>query len=99
MAKGGARPGAGRPKGSRDRIYPRGEKRRRTERAKEAATQYLKQNGDAVFPGDGIDLMIAVYKNETLPLPLRIQCAAIAAPFERPKLTATDARVLVAHAG
>jgi hypothetical protein len=99
MPKGGFRPGAGRPKGSRDRIWPRGEKRRQAARAQEAALQYLRTNDQAVFDGDSIALMTSVYKNEDMPLPLRIQCAALAAPYERPRLNATDARVLLEQRG
>jgi hypothetical protein len=45
--------------------------------------------------GDSVAFMISICRNEILPLPIRMQAAAIAAPFERPKLTAVDARLLL----
>lgn len=56
------------------------------ERAAAAATEYLRNNG---MTRASVALMISVYKNENLPLNLRIQCAMAAAPFERPRLVAT----------
>jgi hypothetical protein len=96
---GGARPGAGRPPGSGDCIHRKGEKRKLIERATAEATQYLQTNDMKIFDGDGIALMISVYKNEALPLNIRIQCAMAASPFERPRLTAVDARVSLQQPG
>jgi hypothetical protein len=55
---------------------------------REEALRYLRTNDRAIFEGDGVALMIAVYKDETMPLALRVQCAALAAPYERPRLNA-----------
>jgi hypothetical protein len=43
--------------------------------------------------------MIAVYRDETMPLTLRVQCAALAAPYERPRLNATAVVTKNADAG
>jgi hypothetical protein len=51
-----------------------------------------------IFEGDGIALMIIVYKNEALPLNIRIQCAMAASPFERPRLNAIAGRFTLERA-
>jgi hypothetical protein len=99
MARGGRRPGAGRPFGSKDSIHRKGEKRKLVERAAADATQYLQTNDLKIFDGDGIALMISVYKNEELPLNIRIQCAMAASPFERPRLNAVAGRFTVEQTG
>ena len=50
----------------------------------ENATQFLRTNDMLIFEGDSIALMVSVYKNEDLPLNIRLQCAMAVAPFERP---------------
>lgn len=55
----------------------------------ETATEYLRTNNARIFDGDSIALMMSVYKNEDMPLNLRLQCAMAVAPFERPRLVAT----------
>jgi hypothetical protein len=57
----------------------------------------LRTNGHAVFEGDSIAFMVSVYRDETLPLSVRMQAAAIATQFERPRLQATALRVEPAH--
>jgi|SRR6516162_1732450 hypothetical protein len=78
---GGRRPGAGRKFGSRQ-LYT-------VQKSVENATQFLRTNNIRVFEGDSVALMISVYKNEDLPLNIRLQCAMAVAPFERPRLVAT----------
>ena len=84
MPSGGARPGAGRKKGS----YDRG-RLMQLKNAEEMAVRYLQSEGQTEFPGDGVDFLISIYKNPSLPLALRIQCACAAAVYERPRLVAT----------
>jgi len=59
------------------------------EHVRDAVVEYLKTNDVAIFPGDSLDLAISIYKNENLPLGLRLHACALALPFERPRLTAS----------
>jgi hypothetical protein len=83
MPIGGARPGAGRPKGSRERS-----RLVQLKRVHEMAQLYLRTEGHSEFPGDSLDFLVSVYKNETMPVPLRVQCAVAAAVYEHPRLNA-----------
>jgi hypothetical protein len=58
-------------------------------RATEAAQIYLRTEGHSEFPGDGLDFLVSCYKNESLPVALRVHCAAQAAVYERPRLMAS----------
>ena len=89
MARGGSRPGSGRPLGSRDRIHRKGEKRRQAERLQVAVTEFLKTNSAAIFEGNSLELAISIYKNENLPINLRLHALGLALPFECPRLVAT----------
>jgi hypothetical protein len=96
MPRGGARAGAGRPNGAHDRFRRRIKARETlVSRATRDALEFLHTSDQAIFEGDSVAFMISIYRNENLPLPIRMQAAAIAAPFERPKLTAVDARLLL----
>jgi hypothetical protein len=82
---GGRRPGAGRKPGSRDKIN-------RFTRARELqaeVTEFLKTNDAAIFEGDSLELAVSIYKNENMPLGLRLHALGLALPFERPRLTAS----------
>ena len=77
----------GRQKGSRNRRTVAVE-----EQIREAA-QVIEQALPDAFKGDAHALLMAVYKDVTHPLPVRIDAAKAAISFERPKLAA------VTHAG
>jgi hypothetical protein len=85
MGRGGARPGAGRPVGSTDSVRRMVQLKEATERA----ALFLREEGYSEFPGDSVDFLVTCYKNQDLPLPIRLQSAALAAPYERPRLNAT----------
>jgi hypothetical protein len=89
MPSGGARPGAGRPHGSGDGRARIGSRRQKTEKLCEQVTQFLRTNNMAIFEGDSLALAISIYKNEELPIGLRIHALALAIPYERPRLVAT----------
>jgi hypothetical protein len=91
---GGARPGAGRPAGAKDKATCK-----RIARLRAAANAYLKTNDAAVFEGDSLGLAIAVYRNEDLPLVTRLHAVSIAIPFEHPRLNAVDARITLEQSG
>ena len=82
---GGRRAGAGRKPGSRDMVN----RFTKLEHIRDTVTEYLKTNDVAIFPGDSLDLAISIYKNENLPLAMRLHAVALALPFERPRLTAS----------
>jgi hypothetical protein len=54
-------------------------------------TTYQRENGELEFPPNGmsIDLLRAVYRNPSIPLPVRIRCAVAALPHEVPRLAVT----------
>jgi hypothetical protein len=90
MPAGGPRPGAGRPFGSKDALSRSGSLRRRQlEELSVQVSQFLRTNDEGIFEGDSLELAISIYKNEDLPIPLRIHALALAIPYERPRLVAT----------
>ena len=92
MPSGGTRPGAGRPFGSKDkvvRVAPLGSRRREAEELRLQVTEFLKTNSTSIFEGNSLELAISIYKNENLPLGMRLHAVALALPFECPRLVAT----------
>src|SRR5262245_17765110 len=53
--------------------------------------QGIRMNGELEFPPNGlsIDLLRAVYRNPSIPLPVRIRCAVAALPHEVHRLAVT----------
>lgn len=82
--RGGKRTGAGRKPGS--------QAKRTVERAQqiEQVARALDEALPNAFRGDAHALLMAVYKDETHPLPLRLDAAKAAISFERPRLAAID---------
>ena len=89
MARG-SRPGERR--GGRQKGTPNKRSVALEEQVREAA-QVIEQALPDAFKGDAHALLMAVYKDTTHPLPVRIDAAKAAISFERPKLAA------VTHAG
>jgi hypothetical protein len=88
MPSGGPRPGSGRPFGSKDRVQ-RITRRRPIDDLREQVTEFLRTNDAAIFEGDSLELAISIYKNEDLPIGMRLHALALAIPYERPRLVAT----------
>lgn len=84
MARGGKRAGAGRTKGTTNRKI----KRLRSV-MREVAIKVGEIVPDA-FEGDGVALMVAIYKDPRIPLDMRLDAASKAARFERPTLQAVE---------
>jgi hypothetical protein len=80
------------------RGRPKGAKNRRTKEVEaataEAAAQIEAALGEA-FEGDAHALLMAVYKNTALDLPLRLDAAKAAIRFEKPALQATKGELEV----
>lgn len=79
------------------RGRPKGAKSKRTQEREEAMTQAAIQIaatlGENAFTGDAHALLMAVYKNETLPLKLRLDAAVAAIGYEKPRLSSVDANI------
>jgi hypothetical protein len=54
----------------------------------EEAIKHAVVSGD----GDAVDFLTRIYRNPDIPLSVRIDCAKVVAPFERPRLTAMTNR-------
>jgi hypothetical protein len=74
MANGGWRPGAGRPRGARNK---------RTDELAETANALVATLHEP-FKGDSIALMQTIYKDTSQPMDRRMAAAAICAKYERP---------------
>jgi hypothetical protein len=85
---------AGRPKTGGHR---RGVKNKRTvalERVQaETAGKIADALGAQAFAGDAHALLMGVYKDESQPIELRVHAAKAAIGYEKPRLTAVDAKV------
>lgn len=82
--RGGARPGAGRKKGTKNTATLD------RQRAIADMTVKLREALPNVFEGNAHELLMAIYKNEDLPLPTRIDAAKAAIPHETPRLAAVE---------
>jgi|SRR5580700_5572163 hypothetical protein len=95
MARGGARPGAGRPKGTGLKLkrQNREQLERKAEKSIGAAVQRLKRVRAKIFDGDAHAFLVSVYRNEAIDLDPRIKAAGLALAYERPRLAATAVTV------
>jgi uncharacterized protein with gpF-like domain len=85
--KGGKRPGAGRPSGA---------KNKRTEERAEAMQQVAEQLAEvlpACFTGDAHALLMAIYKDESKEIAIRLDAAGKAIGYEKPRLAAATVDV------
>jgi len=80
--RGGAREGAGRPKGAKNQRTVA------VEQAMQVMAEKLKQVVPDAFEGDGVAYLQTVYRDPHQPTELRMDAAARAARFERPTLAA-----------
>ena len=84
MGRGGLRPGAGRPKGSRSaRTLDR-------ERNIKEAAEVLESILPDAFKGDAHAFLMAVYKDNSKPLKDRLAAATAAIGYEKPRLAAIE---------
>lgn len=79
------------------RGRPVGAKSKRTKEREDAMNQAAGQIaaalGESAFTGDAHALLMAVYKNETLPLKSRLDAAIAAIGYEKPRLSSVDANI------
>lgn len=80
---GGARPGAGRPKG---RLSSKTLKIKAA--SEKAFRDALKARGDAKLTS--LALLQTVYESDKMPMDVRIYCAEKALPYEHPKLQSVE---------
>lgn len=84
MARGGARPGAGRKPGTKSKTT-----REREQAAKLAAAKVAEAMPGA-FEGDAHALLMMVYKDPNQDMSLRLDAAKAAIRFEKPALAAVN---------
>ena len=87
MARG-AKPGERR--GGRAKGTPNKRTAALEEATQRAAQVLAEELGEDAFPGDAHALLMAVYKDKRVDMPLRIEAAKAAAPYEKPRLNAVD---------
>jgi hypothetical protein len=75
------------------RGRPKGARNKRT-KAREAAVKRVAKMIEAAIPeafqGDGHALLMSVYKDPSIDLAVRIECAKAALPFEKPRLSPVE---------
>jgi hypothetical protein len=85
MARGGKRPGAGRPAGSKGKRSTEFQETVAAAGAKIAAVL-----GEGAFTDDAHAFLMHVYKNPANDLPVRIDAAKAAIGYEKPKLASIE---------
>jgi hypothetical protein len=61
--------------------------------AKKKAEAVIRAKNLEPFDGDALAYMVSIYKDDTKSPEMRLQAAASAAPYERPRLSSVDAKV------
>lgn len=79
--------------GGRKKGTPNKRTEARERQVQEAAAKIAAAMGGKAFDGDAHALLMAIYKNEELPIELRADCAKAAIRFEKPALASTDNRI------
>lgn len=74
----------GRPAGAKSKVT------RKREEALQAAASRIENAIPDAFTGDSHDLLMVVYKDQTLPWPTRIDAAKAAIAYEKPRLAAVE---------
>jgi hypothetical protein len=80
----------GRKTGGRQKGTPNKRTLERQRALEAAAKAIAEATGADAFDGDSHALLMAIYKNQTLPIELRADCAKTAIRFEKPALASTD---------
>src|SRR3989304_9566126 len=84
-------------KTGKPRGRPKGAKSKRTQEREQAMQQAAQQIADVLgedaFQGDAHALLMAVYKNASLPLKARLDAAVAAIGYEKPRLSSVDANL------
>jgi hypothetical protein len=91
MARGGARNGAGRPAGATNK---------RTQKREAAMAEAAKAVEGAIaeaFSGDAHALLMAVYKDPSRDMALRVDAAKAAIRYEKPALSSIEANLSVSN--
>jgi hypothetical protein len=87
----GSRPGerrGGRKPGTRNKRT-----REREQVLANTAAKVANALGEGAFDGDAHTLLMAVYRDLRQPLPIRIEAAKAALPYEKPRLSTVDAKI------
>src|SRR5690349_19431351 len=84
MARGGTRPGAGRPTGAKSK------RTKALAAARVEKAQVLEKATGAKFKGDAWELVVTIYKDNKLDMQLRLDAAKAAIRFERPALSTVE---------
>lgn len=82
----------GNPKGR-----PKGAKNKKTKEREKLVNEQAKKLNEALgvnaFTGDAHALLMAVYKDESLPIKARLDAAVAAIGYEKPRLSSIDANI------
>jgi hypothetical protein len=72
--------------------------RREAQITAQVTEMYLRSNGSPVYSGSAVEFFTSIYKNQDLPLNIRMAAAAQAKEYEEPKMTESREAFLAARA-